>query len=242
MTLLSRRTIALLANLSSPDPSLAKALELLKTWDNDETTGSVAAAIYQVWATNHLGHTVVAAATPEAARVLVGSGSLDAVVTYLETPQAVASRDALLLGSLAAAVADLKRQLGPDMATWSWGRLHHASFTPAAAVLADRQLAAQMATGPLEIPGSAQSPRAATYRPLDFTQTAGASVRLVMDVGAWDNSVAVNTPGQSGDPFSPHYRDLFPLWATGAIRPLGFQPCGRRPRDAELLVNMIPGK
>lgn len=238
---LSRRTIALLRPLASPDPSVARALDLLKAWDNDETTASVAAAIYQVWTTNHLGHTVVASATPEAARTLVGSGSLDAVISYLETPQAAPTRDALLLGSLSAAVTDLKGQLGPDMANWSWGRLHHASFEPAAAVLADRQLAAQMATGALEVPGSAQSPRAATYRPLDYTQTAGASVRLVMDVGAWDNSVAVNTPGQSGDPFSPHYRDLFPLWATGAYVPLDFSRAAIN-RDAELVVTLSPAK
>ncbi len=238
---LSRRTIALLAHLSSSDPGVAKALETLKTWDNDETTGSVAAAIYQVWATNHLGHTVVAAVTPEKARTLVGSGQLDAVVSYLETPEAAPTRDALLLGSLGAAMTELKNRLGPDMATWSWGRLHHARFEPAAAVLADGQLAEQMATGPLQIPGSASSPRAATYRPLDYAQTAGASVRLVMDVGAWDNSVAINTPGQSGDPFSPHYRDLFPLWAAGAYIPLDFSLAAVN-RDAELVVSLSPGR
>ncbi|HEY8004922.1 MAG TPA: penicillin acylase family protein [Phenylobacterium sp.] len=238
---LSRRTIALLARLSSPDPAVQKAIETLRAWDNDETTGSVAAAIYQVWATNHLGHTVVAAATPEKARLLVGSGQLDAVVSYLETPQAAPTRDALLLGSLSAAVTELKNRLGPDMATWTWGRLHHARFEAAAAVLADRQLAEQMATGTLQIPGSSQSPRAATYRPGDFRQTAGASVRLVMDVGAWDNSRAVNTPGQSGDPFSPHYRDLYPLWASGAYVPLDFSRAAVD-RDAELVVSLTPAK
>ena len=238
---LSRRTIALFAHLSSPDPAVARALELLKGWDNDETAGSAAAAIYQVWVTNHLGHTVVASVTPEKARILVGSGQLDAVVSYLETPEAEPSRDAVLLGSLGAAVTELKNRLGPDMATWSWGRLHHARFEPAAAVLADRQLAEQMATGPLQIPGSASSPRAATYRPIDFRQTAGASVRLVMDVGAWDNSVAVNTPGQSGDPFNPHYRDLFPLWAAGAYIPLDFSRAAVN-RDAELVVNLSRAK
>lgn len=238
---LSRRVVALIKPLSSSDPQVQNALDLLRAWDNDETTASTAAAIYQVWTSNHLGHTVVAAATPEAARTLVGSGSLDAVVTYLEAPEAASSRDALLLASLTAAVNDLKRGLGPDMASWTWGRLHHARFEPAAAVLANRQLAQQMGTGALEIPGSAQTPRAATYRPSDYTQTAGASVRLVMDVGAWDNSVAVNTPGQSGDPFSAHYRDLFPLWAAGAYVPLDFSRAAVN-RDAEVVINLEPAK
>jgi penicillin amidase len=45
-------------------------------------------------------------------------------------------------------------------------------------------------------------------------QTSGASFRIVVDVGNWDTAVGINTPGQSGDPDSPHYRDLFPLWAN----------------------------
>jgi penicillin amidase len=63
---------------------------------------------------------------------------------------------------------------------------------------------------------------ATSYRGSDFAVAAGASVRMVLDVGAWDNSVVVNAPGQSGDPSSPHYRDLFPLWAGGAYAPLLF--------------------
>jgi penicillin G amidase len=38
--------------------------------------------------------------------------------------------------------------------------------------------------------------------------------------GKWDNSVAVNNPGQSGDWTSPYYRDLFPLWHSGPYFPL----------------------
>jgi penicillin amidase len=237
---LSRRAIALLKPLTSPDPAVQRALDLLRAWDNDETVGSAAAAIYQVWASNHLGRSVVNVATPPAARTLVGSGSLDAAITWLEQPQAAAARDGLLLASLGAAVTELKNVLGPDMAAWTWGALHHARFEPPAAVLADTKLAEQMSTGPLQLPGSAQSPRAATYAPGTYRQIAGASVRLVMDVGAWDNSVAINTPGQSGDPFSPHYRDLFPLWAAGSYVPLDFSRAAVE-RDAETVVTLNPG-
>ena len=43
---------------------------------------------------------------------------------------------------------------------------------------------------------------------------------MVLDVGNWDQSVVINTPDQSGNPFSPHYRDLAPLWASGDYVPL----------------------
>jgi penicillin G amidase len=241
----SRRALALLQRLSSPDAEVAKALILLKAWDHNETTGSIAAAIYEVWATQHLGRAAAARATPEAARKLVGDGHLEAVISYLEHPDRalgtdpMQARNALLLESIKSALVELNQRLGPNMDTWSWGRLHHATFEPAVAALADPQLRAQMTVGPLQVPGSASTPRAHTYRASDFAVTAGASVRMVMDVGAWDNSVVINTPGQSDDPMSAHYRDLFPMWAQGSYVPLRFSRAAVD-RDAELLIHLKP--
>jgi penicillin amidase len=39
---------------------------------------------------------------------------------------------------------------------------------------------------------------------------------MLLDVGAWDEARVVNAPGQSGDPVSPHYRDLFEVWGRDA--------------------------
>lgn len=33
-------------------------------------------------------------------------------------------------------------------------------------------------------------------------------------------SLWINAPGQSGDPRSPHYRDLAPVWAKGGYVPM----------------------
>jgi penicillin amidase len=43
---------------------------------------------------------------------------------------------------------------------------------------------------------------------------------MVVDVGGWDNSRAVNYPGQSGNPDDPHYRDLAQMWLNGEYFPL----------------------
>jgi penicillin amidase len=242
----SRRAVALLASLSSPDAALTQALKLLEGWNHEESTGSAAAAIYEVWATKHLGKTTVAKAAPEAAR-LIDNGQLQAVIEYLEHPDGAlgadpaAARDAILLESLKSALAELNQRLGPDMTTWSWGRLHRATFEPAVAVLADPELRAQMSVGPLQTPGSSSTPRAQAYRPSDFSVIAGASVRLVMDVGAWDNSVAMNTPGQSDDPLSAHYRDLFPMWAQGSYVPLRFSRAAVD-GDAEDVIHLSSGR
>ena len=236
---MARRAIALLAGVTSPDPDTARALQWLKGWDTNETTDSPAAAVFQVWVINYLGAAVVNATVPEKARPMVGQGQLDAVLAYLESPQAAATRDGLLLKSLEQAMVELKQRLGPDMSIWTWGRLHHAEFESPVGILAEKAYARQMAVGPVQVPGSAFSPRATPSRGDEYTQAGGASVRLVMDVGAWDNSMAINTPGQSGDPASPHYRDLFPFWAAGGYVPLVYSRAAVD-RAAELVISLTP--
>ena len=51
-------------------------------------------------------------------------------------------------------------------------------------------------------------------------QRSGASFRVIVDTGNWDHSVGTNNQGQSGDPASRHYADLFKMWAKGDYFPL----------------------
>ncbi|WP_314173469.1 penicillin acylase family protein [Streptomyces winkii] len=73
--------------------------------------------------------------------------------------------------------------------------------------------------GPAARGGSGDTVGAAPYASA-FRQSGGATFRLVVDVGSWDESLAMNSPGQSGDPGSRHYRDLFGAWAGDAAFPL----------------------
>ncbi len=49
-----------------------------------------------------------------------------------------------------------------------------------------------------------------------------ASLRMVVDVGAWHNSRFSLPGGQSGNPLSPHYDDLLPLWQRGEGVPIAW--------------------
>jgi penicillin amidase len=73
--------------------------------------------------------------------------------------------------------------------------------------------------GPLPRGGSASTVNATGG---GDNQTSGASFRIVADLENWDNCVGTNNPGQSGDPASPHYRDLFEMWAAGKYFPVFF--------------------
>jgi penicillin amidase len=223
-----RRLTKLLQPLSSEDQAVREGLKLLKGWNHFTSADSAGAALFEVWMTKHLGRALVAKAVPEPARAAIPNPDVIAVISYLENPDSAlgsdpkAARDAILLESLRAAVNEARQLLGPDVSTWTWGKLHHAQFEHALTPLADAATKAQMTVGRLAMGGSAFSPRAASYRASDFRVTAGASFRMVLDVGNWDQSVVINTPGQSGDPFSPHYRDLAPLWAAGEYAPLAY--------------------
>ena len=46
--------------------------------------------------------------------------------------------------------------------------------------------------------------------------------RLVVEAGDWDNALGTNTPGQSGNPLSVHYRDLFELWKVDKYFPVKY--------------------
>jgi len=47
-----------------------------------------------------------------------------------------------------------------------------------------------------------------------LNQSSGASFRVIIDTKDWDNSIATNSPGQSGNPESPFYRNLYESWAN----------------------------
>ncbi len=239
------RVVELLRDLTSPDPLVAEALRLLSAWDGNEGVGSAAAAIAEVWLNKHLGPQGIAKTTNAAAAALIGVGSPYAVSRYMQNPDKAlgddpaVARDALLLTSLRSALDEIAERLGSNMAAWTWGALHHAHFIPAVAVLAEPDLRARMTHGPTSLPGSAYTVRAATFRMEDFASTNGASFRMVVDVGAWDESWVINSPGQSGDPASPHYNDLFPLWAEGKYVPMLFSR-GAVEAAAERVIALTP--
>jgi penicillin amidase len=70
-------------------------------------------------------------------------------------------------------------------------------------------------------------------------QTHGASFRLVADLADWDASLGTNTPGQSGDPRDPHYRDLFLPWAEGRAFRVPYTSAAVA-RAAESRVVLVP--
>lgn len=215
----ARRLVALLAALRANDAKARAALSLLRGWDGAERANSAAAALYEVWVSRHLGKAFLNAVLPEKVAEAVPSPDMAVMLDTLEKG-APEGRDALLLDTLAAAYEETRRLLGPNPRRWQWGKLHHSLPAHPLLEVVSEPLKTKLQVGPFPRSGGPLTPNQSGYRAADFRQTGGASLRLIVDVGNWDNSRAVNYPGQSGDPDSPHYRDLAPLWLRGEYFPL----------------------
>jgi penicillin amidase len=212
---------------AAPAEASRRALAFLGDWDCRLEAGSAAAALFEVWWTKHLKPELFSRLVPcPDLRVLLAPGDVEGILRVLEAPDdrfgddPTAARDALLRDTLAAAWAECAARLGDDPSGWSWGRLHHALFEHALSAVCDGVARLSPDVGPFPHGGSASTPMHTGYRPGDFRTVMGASVRMVVDVGNWDGSTWINAPGQSGDPRSPHYRDLAPIWARGEYVPM----------------------
>ena len=60
-----------------------------------------------------------------------------------------------------------------------------------------------------------------------------APLRAELVPADWDRSVAMNAPGQSGSPDSPHFSDLAKLWEKGETLPPRVQRCGGSSQHSE---------
>jgi penicillin G amidase len=131
------------------------------------------------------------------------------------------TRDDVMVLAAADALRQLRDRFG-DESEWAWDRLHAANFAHTLSG-GGRVLAWFFNRGPVPVGGDSYTVnKAAVDRRAPWAVTDIASYRQIIDVGAWDHTLAVNTTGQSGHPRSPHYFDQNPLWARTEYSPFPF--------------------
>jgi penicillin G amidase len=226
LSLPARSLVPLLRSVKVEEAVAQKARDTLLAWNFSLDEESVAAGIYEMWQ-RRLTANVRALLFPKEAQPFLGQPSMKKIIDWLEAPDGrfgadpAAGRDALLARSLAEAVAELTRKLGGDMNRWNWGQnqYHHALIRHpmSAGVAAD--VRAKLDVGPYPRGGDSYTVNATGT---SDNQTSGGSLKIIADTSNWDNSLGLNNPGQSGDPQSPHYRDLFELWTRGKYFPIFF--------------------
>jgi penicillin G amidase len=218
----ARSLVPLLRDVEIPNPAVQQAALRLLHWNDVLDKDSVQAGIYEMWQ-RRLTANVYAVVVPKAAQAFFRPW-MSRIVSWMHAPDGrfgadpIAGRNALLVKSLEEAIAELSKRFGPDMERWKLGAYHYARIlSPMTdAVRPDLQEKFDVGHFPRGGDGFTVS---ATYS-LPDNQIAGGSFKIVVDTENWDNSVGLNSPGQSGDVNDPHYRDLFELWARGKYFPI----------------------
>ena len=107
------------------------------------------------------------------------------------------------------------------MAGWQYGqeKYKHVKIIHPLGEVVNKKLQDQLNT-PLMTRGGSQHTPGSTSG--SNNQTSGATFRIIVDVNDWDASVGTNSPGQSGDPESRFYKNLFEPWANDEYFPVYF--------------------
>jgi penicillin amidase len=222
----ARALVPYLQRLHSSDEMTEKAIQSLLSWDYQLDEDSVEAAIFAAWI-RRLRTNLRDVILPESERSLLPRPPLKILMDVLARPDEkfggdpLFGRDELLLRSLEQGIEDLEERLGKDMSRWQYGqeKFHHTLIRHALSASVGEEIRSEIDAGPTPRGGNGYT---VNMTGSGYNQSSGASFRIIADCGDWDNSLGTNCPGQSGNPESPHYKDLFAPWAKGRYFPVCF--------------------
>ena len=219
------RMVPLLSNISFEDDHLQKAKSYLTNWNFILDKNSVAAGIYVAWE-KEIATMMSALLIPAEVKSLI-SLQISTIIQRLENPtthfgdNAINKRNKLLQEAFTKAINNLQKKLGSSMDQWVYGqaKYKHTTMEHPLSSIVSKEIKQQLNLGPLPRGGNGQTPGSTGS---GDNQLSGASFRILIDTKDWDKALMINTPGQSGDPNSPYYRNLFETWANDQYFPAYF--------------------
>jgi penicillin amidase len=132
------------------------------------------------------------------------------------------SCEEVLAASLEAALADLRRRYGEDMAAWRWGAAHaaHLAHRPFGRVpwLARWFDIVEPSAGDTYTVNVGRNRMADEAHP--YASVHAPSLRAIYDLANPDRSLFIHAGGQSGNVLSRHYRSFTAAWARGDYAPM----------------------
>ena len=226
------------------------AIDQLEQWDLQDFAGSSGAAVWNATWKKLLALTFHDD-LPESIWPEGNSRWFEVVGTMLDNPNDPfwddvttperETRDDMLVAAFVAGIDEITATLGSDASTWTWGAIHEMTFinqslgTSGIAIIEDR-----FNRGPYPASGSDGIVNA-----LGWTATEGfevdwlPSMRMLVDLSDWSNSLAIHTTGQSGHVDDEHYDDMIPLWLNGQNIPFLWERADVR-ADAQATLYLYP--
>ncbi|HLV59582.1 MAG TPA: penicillin acylase family protein [Natronosporangium sp.] len=135
--------------------------------------------------------------------------------------RAVETRDDVLAQALAEAYREVAITLGDDPTGWRWGDLHTVTLRDATFGSSGIGFVEALVNrGPVPVGGGGDLVNATAWDAASgYDVTASPSMRMVVDLSDLDESRWIQTTGNSGHPYHPHYADQVELWRTGETIP-----------------------
>ncbi|HAH11380.1 MAG TPA: penicillin acylase family protein [Alphaproteobacteria bacterium] len=248
----AREILPILIPRTKTVPGLSQpALELLRGWNGAMAMDRPEPLIFAAWMrefsrallADEMGGTfpLLWSYWPDfVIRVLTDKDGSAAWCDDRQTPDKAETCGDILGASLDRALKDLRRNHGSQMLSWRWDSVHKARMThigfgqiPVLNWLFNFEVA---------VPGGAHTLNRADHRFASanpFAAVHGTGFRGISDMGAPDKSLYMIATGQSGNVYSPHYRDLTPLWADGQYLTIGATP-SRLADTGVSVLNLIP--
>jgi penicillin amidase len=226
LSLPARNLVPYLKDLHSSDQRTEKAIQMLLAWDFVLDENSVETTIYMAWF-RRLRDNVWDLLVTEMNRQRLPSQPMKIMMESLAHPDdrfgmdPLTGRDAVFIKSMEQGINDLEERLGSEISLWQYGqeKFHHIELHHMLSKALSDDLRAKFDIGPFPRGGSGYT---INMTGSGYNQGSGASFRIIADCSNWDNTVGTNCPGQSGNPESPHYKDLFEPWSKGQYFPVYF--------------------
>ena len=226
------------------------ALNEIEAWDRQSFADRTGAAVWNATWKNLLAVTFQDD-LPEDIWPRGNSRWFEVVGTMLDNPNdpfwndtttpETETRDDMLVAAFVAGIDELTETLGSDVSTWTWGEVHEMTFINQSlgmsgiAVIEDR-----FNRGPYPASGSEGMVNAVGWEATEgFSVDWLPSMRMLVDVSDWSNSLAVHTTGQSGHIDHEHYDDMIPLWLAGGNIPFLWERADIR-ADAQATLYLYP--
>lgn len=212
--------------------------ELLSVWDYQQTTSSVASTVYEMTLNEFMRLTFADEMGDELYRRFlklshVNIRALDRLIAIndslwfddVRTP-GLETLDGQLAAAFYAAIDSLTLRYGANPGMWDWGSLH--TLTQPHPFGLHTPFRRYFNIGPAPSAGGNHTLNNSTYSMAEpFATVIGPCVRQISDMSTSDWHVILPA-GQSGHPFSSHYRDQQPLWQAGEMITLNLHSLARR--------------
>jgi len=192
--------------------------EKLEKWNNVLDKNSIEAGIYVEWQ-SQIYFEFINTYVPNSVKKYLDIQIFRIIETISNMNES--NRAKFLNKTFNASIDNLKDRYGEDSKNWVYGQdeyKHVKIYHPLENVVNDSikglvELKTYPRGGDGFTPGSTSS---------NLNQRSGGSFRVVINTEDWDNSFATNSPGQSGDPNSKFYKNLYEDWANDKFFPLLF--------------------